>query len=170
MSSESDIDAYNEYGNTQLIVAASKGDFDEVKRLVEAGADVNKHNYSLGSTSGGATALHLAAQQGQLDVIEFLLDHGADINATTNMGLTPLMRAGLFYRADSVRLLIDKGAKLDVVAKGGSNILAYVGAAGAESSAQAENGRQARCVVLDAFTERGLPLISRLTTPSPSPA
>ena len=65
--------------------AARKGDAPAVKKLVEAGVDVNtKFRY-------GATALSYACDRGHLDVVRVLLERGADANVKdTFYGATPL--------------------------------------------------------------------------------
>ena len=67
-----------------LIEAAKRGDLDEVKRLIENGADVNIKD------NDGDTPLHYAASGGHLDVVKFLVENGADVNAKDKYGRTPL--------------------------------------------------------------------------------
>ena len=59
----------------ELRLAARSGDLAEVKRLVEAGADVD------GGDAWGTTALYLATKLQQSDVVEYLLKQGADPSA-----------------------------------------------------------------------------------------
>jgi len=70
----------------QLVAAASKGDGEAVKKLVEAGANVNARDQY------GRTALMLAAQAGaksyKTDVIKLLLDRGADVKLRDAGGWT----------------------------------------------------------------------------------
>jgi Ankyrin repeats (3 copies) len=71
-----------------LITAASEGDVDEVRDLLEYGnIDVNEGDYDQ------RTALHLAASatgEGQLQVIELLCQAGANVNAEDRWGNRPL--------------------------------------------------------------------------------
>jgi ankyrin repeat protein len=61
-----------------LAYAASHGNFENVKLLIKAGADIN--------TTGehGATALQCAAQNGRLDMTIYLLENGADVKGLGN--------------------------------------------------------------------------------------
>ena len=58
---------------TALHEAVVKNDIAEVKRLLEAGADVSA------KTKHGYTPLHLAAQQGHVASVKVLLQAGADV-------------------------------------------------------------------------------------------
>lgn len=72
--------------NSALYVAASQGDLDTVKRLVQEGVDVN----SRGKTAIGMTALGAACNFGERAVAEYLLEHGADPNIPDAFGRTPI--------------------------------------------------------------------------------
>eukprot|EP01029_Cantina_marsupialis_P022140 TRINITY_DN53908_c0_g1_i1.p1 TRINITY_DN53908_c0_g1~~TRINITY_DN53908_c0_g1_i1.p1 ORF type:complete len:485 (+),score=137.28 TRINITY_DN53908_c0_g1_i1:200-1654(+) len=64
----------SEYGNsnTMLHYAASNGQFEAVKLLLERGSSINTTNGS------GCTALFLATQKNHVNIVRFLLDEGAD--------------------------------------------------------------------------------------------
>lgn len=55
-------------GWTLLHIGARKGDLKEVKRLLDAGMDVNVT--ALGCKALGVTPLHLAAQGGHINVMD----------------------------------------------------------------------------------------------------
>ena len=68
---------------TALHAAASRGDQEIVRILLEAGADPNARQ------EGGFVPLHSAAQNGNLPVAELLLRHGAKADARNDKGITP---------------------------------------------------------------------------------
>ena len=98
-----------------LMRAAAIGNVDEVRRLLDAGADVNEQLEGV-----GITALMLAARRGYLEIVKVLLKAGADPNAVggiTHVGFyTPLIMA--MNRENKNRLevidaLIAAGARLN---------------------------------------------------------
>lgn len=87
-----------------LMDAAFYGDVDQVRRLLDAGADPNRPNAS------GATALMWAVAD--LGKVRLLLDRGTDPNAATPQGATALAVAAGRDQAEAVvALLLDRGAK-----------------------------------------------------------
>ena len=68
------VNAQDEHGLTSLHTAAARGEVEEVRRLVEAGADLDTRN------TWGMTAARCAALGGNLDIVRRLQEHGADIN------------------------------------------------------------------------------------------
>ncbi|MFL6279689.1 MAG: ankyrin repeat domain-containing protein [Vicinamibacterales bacterium] len=105
----------------QLQDAARKGDASAVKKLLDAGVDVNtRFRY-------GATALFYACDHGHVDVVKVLLDQGADLTLKDSFyGFTPLMLAVSPAQkrrpehTEIVRLLIAKGAPGKEGALGGA--------------------------------------------------
>jgi hypothetical protein len=69
-----DVNAKDEYNNTALNWAALWGHAEVVKRLLEAGADLENKG-----SGGGLTPLANAASRGHSDVAQFLLDRGARV-------------------------------------------------------------------------------------------
>jgi len=99
------VEVRNDKDESPLMLAALKGHLALVKKLVERDADVNKT---------GWTALHYAASGGHLQVIDFLLENSAYIDAESPNGTTPLMMAAMYGNPESVKLLIQAGADLNV--------------------------------------------------------
>ena len=60
------------------------------------------------------TPLHIAAANGQFGIAELLLASHADPNAIDNTQDTPLHDAAYYNHEDIVKLLIEKGAKVNV--------------------------------------------------------
>lgn len=90
----------------ELRRAASAGDLTKVKKLLDAGVDVNAANRY------GGTALAFAADKGHAAVVDLLLERGANVNAEdTFYGSTPLAWAVRHGHAAIVRSLLAKGAK-----------------------------------------------------------
>ena len=75
----------DKYGTTFLIWASTRGYTNDVKSLIDNGADVNARNNS------GQTALMGASWMDHTEIVELLLENGADVNAKSNDGQTALM-------------------------------------------------------------------------------
>mmetsp|Transcript_12942 Transcript_12942/g.27945 ORF Transcript_12942/g.27945 Transcript_12942/m.27945 type:complete len:569 (+) Transcript_12942:175-1881(+) len=89
-----------------FISAASEGDIEEVRALLELGnVDINEGDYDR------RTALHLAAGEGRYGVIELLCEKGADVNVRDRWGNRPLDDAKSSNHMACVKLLESYGAK-----------------------------------------------------------
>jgi len=87
---------------------------DEVRAMIAAGADVNKHD------EDGFGPLMCASVEGRADVIELLLQHGAHVDAVDEDGRSPLswvVTKGDFERA--AQSLISAGADINRADAGG---------------------------------------------------
>lgn len=81
-------------------------DIAEVKRLIEAGADVTA------KTKYGNTSLHFAAENGDTASIMALVEAGADVGAKFGgIGHTPLHLAALSGHVASIKVFLNAGAK-----------------------------------------------------------
>lgn len=101
-------------GNYQLFQAASKGETQEVNRLLDMGADVNsKHDF-------GTTALTTASFNGHYETVESLIKRGANINSTGNNGLTALYAATSKGNFAAVELLLNAGADTKLTVASGT--------------------------------------------------
>src|SRR6185503_5467228 len=100
-----DINSKDEYGQTALMNAAHRGQFDLVRLLLEKGADLNttaKYNLS---------ALLLALIAGHPDVARLLIEAGADVNLRSNMNFYGALHlAENAGYSEIVALLKHKGA------------------------------------------------------------
>ena len=92
----------------QLGDACENGEFDEAKRLIGEGVDVDSNN------ADGWTPLENAVRGGHIDIIRLLLDHGANVNKRDIYGWAVLHLAACEGQDEAVRLLIKRGAHLHV--------------------------------------------------------
>lgn len=105
--------------NKSLIIAASKGNMEEVVRLVEKGASFST------PYEGGKTALHWAVLGGNLKIVAFLITKGASVNIRDNNSSTPLQLSGIKRNLDIVKLLVQQGADINHKDKYGWTALHY---------------------------------------------
>jgi ankyrin repeat protein len=97
-----------------LVVAASKGDIVQVRRLLANGTDPNAHD------TGNLTALNWAAYNGHLAVVQALVERGATVDSNSNShGWTPLMNAANRGHTDVVKYLLSRGADARLASKDG---------------------------------------------------
>jgi len=96
-----------------LIGAVIDGKVDEVKRLVNEGAQVDVVDCD------GWTPLHFAAKQGHGVVAEMLLDTGAKVDAAGKDGWQPLHLAAYNDNMDVVDVLLGHGADPTVAVEEG---------------------------------------------------
>jgi hypothetical protein len=94
-------------GRIDLPVAAALGRGDEFQRLLPAATPEDRH-----------LALALGSQFGQVEIVRVLLDTGEDANRYNPVGghshATPLHQAAGFGHEAVVRLLVERGARLDL--------------------------------------------------------
>jgi ankyrin repeat protein/cell wall assembly regulator SMI1 len=102
--------------------AVSTGDRKKIEKYMNDGIDIN-------SEHEGQTALLITARQGDSGLTRFLLSQGAKINAKTREGNCAAQYAAWFGQLDTLKLLIERGADLDLEEKGRS-LLHYAAYAG----------------------------------------
>ncbi|WP_133480075.1 ankyrin repeat domain-containing protein, partial [Cognatilysobacter segetis] len=141
--------------------AATAGDEDAVRRLLDLGLPVNALDRQ------GCSALLRAAGGGHRAVVELLLKRGADAGLAAQSGATPLSAAVSMRHLDIVDRLVAAGVSLEQRLPGDLTVLMVASAlglpdlaqrlvaAGAEVQAVDAQGRNAmHCAALYAFTAR----------------
>ncbi|KAG8529844.1 uncharacterized protein KY384_005325 [Bacidia gigantensis] len=93
---------------TQLGYSISKGDHEEVERLLKSDLSwlLNESDYS------GNTPLHIAATGPNVDILRLLLQQGASVHIRNKSGRTPLFLAANAGLTEHVTLLKQSGAHL----------------------------------------------------------
>jgi ankyrin repeat protein len=100
--------------------AVKYGDADRVRKLLDAGADVNGRNSSKavkllrGGTPLQYTPLHWAAYIGDREIAELLISRGAELDAENPDSSTPLYLAAEQGYPEVVKFLISEGAEVNV--------------------------------------------------------
>jgi ankyrin repeat protein len=137
--------------NTSLMSATIDGDLLLVQQAIEAGANLDRYDWSLGysplgmaidrghleivqcllaaganphSGSTTTTSLGLAAERGEVEIIQMLLPRGIDVNAPVGQGdWTALLSAIKNGHRSAVQLLVTAGANVNVWSRGETPIL-----------------------------------------------
>jgi len=114
-----DINRRDKDGNTPLFAAATFGDMDQAKELIENGADVNIPSKS------GNTPLIQACWQGNREMVEYLVEQGSKIDTVNKYGATAAIYAACYGSPELVTFLITKGADIFIADKQGHMIPAF---------------------------------------------
>lgn len=133
----------NKHGETAVSIAAYTGKLAYVKKLVEAGAEVNYY---------GWPPLAYAAYNGHLDIVDYLIKRGAEVNAKTGNGSTALFFASRFGHIDVVRLLLKNQADPTVENENGETAVDWAlksANTDIEAILREAGGRSGKKVVLD---------------------
>jgi ankyrin repeat protein len=141
-----DIDATDADGRTLLMIAARGGYADLAKLLLSRGADAG----ATCKEDNDLDAAIFACEGGHEETVRVLLDHGIDVNAAYAPGssLGPIGNQSLLGVAanrghlDVCRLLIERGANLEVVSDSGYTPLMWALAS--------NSGAEAAALLLDA--------------------
>lgn len=95
----------------QLVKAVGRGDIEEIRKALAAGATPNEINAAISVGKMQDVALmHLAAVGDHVDAVEELLAAGADKDPRDGNGMTPLLLAANMNCEKVVRLLVASGA------------------------------------------------------------
>lgn len=103
---KTDVDLSNKSGETPLMIASIEGNLPLVKTLVLKNKAMVDHI--------GWTPLHYACAKGHLEVAQFLIANGSIIDSMSLGNTTPLMMAVQSGNEQLVKLLLDKGADIQI--------------------------------------------------------
>ncbi len=101
----------------ELIEKAKSGSIEDIKLLINKGADLNRKD------DHGNTALMWACEEYYTEIAELLIEKGADLNIKYDHGNTALMWACIYDRIYLAELLIEKGAGLNIQDNHGNTAL-----------------------------------------------
>lgn len=87
-----------------LYMAVSNSQFDIVKILINAGANIDR------KCINGRTPLHVAVGNNDFSIVSYLLSIGAKVNIADNNQDSPLHLAAISGNFEITKLLIRKGA------------------------------------------------------------
>ncbi|MHC4463040.1 MAG: ankyrin repeat domain-containing protein [Planctomycetota bacterium] len=99
--------------------AIQHGDVNNVRNLIEEGADVNAKDGS------GRIPLGYAAEKGNMEIVELLFAAGADVNGKGHDGQLPFVWASEMGHLDIAKLLILEGTDVTDMDNGGSTCLIW---------------------------------------------
>ena len=106
-----------------LFLAAYAGNATSLKRLKDAGDDINAPMDLIGTSR--TTPLQGAVRFGDIPVAKALLDLGSPVDQLDGSAMTPLGRAVLGNQVEMAKFLIDRGADVNHVDKLGMTPLLY---------------------------------------------
>ncbi len=151
------VNVSDDYGLSPIHMAASKGNIQVLKALIDHGANVNAVE-----KKSSMTPIHYAAYNKNSAAIKLLIKNGANIDSNDRKGRTALKISSLSGNLDNVRTLVDAGAKLNKMqvisssalmeAVNGKkiNVINFLLESGANASSRDEKGNTP--IILSSFT------------------
>lgn len=155
------LDARNARGFTALHDAAAWGEMNDVRALLERGADINARVEGNGdwASDAGCTALHLAARAGHRSVVQLLLAEGASLDKRDRRNATVTHHAA--GHPEILAILLEAGAPVEGRTRQGRTVLHWAAAADDDTSVRILLDRGARPNHADAGGETPLHLAAR---------
>ena len=95
-----------------LYASAERGNYEQVKKYLEADVDPNFVLH------GDGTPLFVAVRKGDMRMIKLLIKEGADVNLAAPGDGNPLIQAAMRGHMDIAKLLIAKGADVNAIVPG----------------------------------------------------
>jgi ankyrin repeat protein len=114
MQRKARVNMRNRNGETALSIAAYLGYARYVRRLVDAGAEVNFF---------GWPPLAYAAYNGHTEIVDYLIGRGAEVNAKTENGSTALFFASRLGHIETVETLLQHRADPSIINDNGETAL-----------------------------------------------
>lgn len=113
----SDINSYDENGNTALMFQVYKGDerIEFVRFLIGHGANPNLP--SISGQQEGVTPVHVACAVGANECLALLLEHSGSVQWKTPDGSEAIHSAAIGGNANTVKLLVKAGANINSINK-----------------------------------------------------
>src|SRR5438034_4042483 len=99
-------------GSADLLTAIRNGDYAQVRKLIDSGADVNT------TDQDGTTALMHSVIESDVRMVKLLIDKGANVDLKNTQDSTALMYAAT--NLAKTRVLLDAGAEVKVRGKRGA--------------------------------------------------
>jgi len=133
----------NRSGETALSIAAYTGNLPYVRRLVEAGAEVNFF---------GWPPLIYGAFNGHTAIVDYLLKHGAEIDATTENGSTALFFGARYQHKEVIELLLKNKADATIANETGETAVDWAlksGNTDIEALLRAAGGRSGKTMTIE---------------------
>ena len=167
---------FSQIGATAFVLAAKGADHEMMRLLAAAGAGLtltNEHGTTVLMVASGVGMFYLNEDSGTnenaLEAVKVALELGADVHAVDDKGDTALHGAAWRGSNDIVRLLVDRGARLDAQNKNGFTPLQV---ANGEEFTKAGLQRRSETVALlrDLMTARGMPAVTAVSAAPNAPA
>lgn len=124
------INSFAQDAQQALFEAVQAKNLDAVKKVVEElKADVNMPSDN--KAIGKPYALHVACKTlgPSVEIVKYLIEKGATVNVEDNFGSSPFITLVMSHdttnRLTIAQLLIEKGADINNISKGGGSVLGY---------------------------------------------
>ena len=106
--------------STDLITAVKNGDIEAVKKIIDAGTNLDIKDNS------GWTSLIRSSSRNNIEVVKLLIDAGANLDIQNNGGSTALIEASSINNIEVVKLLLDNFADEFIVDNEGNSFYHYL--------------------------------------------